>query len=240
VTVTAARWQEAQATEPPFWAGMVSWLPGLLRVLADNAAKAHYLSTLIKDWPRTCLEVGIGPFGVGIIGFLPQIERRFAIDPADRTPLSPGAELHDYVAKWRAPVQYIVACGESIPFQAESTEMVICCNVVDHALAPERVLFEIHRVLRPGGLLFFDVDTFSVCGLIKWYCWTRPRRSQDILVRAHTYRMFEPFVRRSLRKHGFVEIQRKGHTLASLCFGHSRVSTFLLQKRTGGFPAGSQ
>jgi ubiquinone/menaquinone biosynthesis C-methylase UbiE len=230
VTVTSARWQRAQATEPPFWAGMVIWLPGLLRVLADNAAKAHYLSSLLKDWPRTCLEVGIGPFGIGVIGFLPQVERRFAVDPAEPTPLSPGMELHDYVAKWRDPVQYIVGCGESIPLRNESMEMVICCNVLDHALAPEKILSEIHRVLRPGGLLFFDVDTFSVLGLLKWYSWTRPRRHEDILVRAHTYRMFEPFVRRRLRKSGFAEIRRKGHSWASLCFGHSRVSTFLLQK----------
>jgi SAM-dependent methyltransferase len=233
MTVTEARWQEAQAIEPEFWAGMASWLPGLLRVLADNVQKAHHLSTLVKDWPRTCLEIGIGPFGVGVIGFLPQIERRFGMDPADRTPLSPVKELHDYLAKWREPVQYIVACGESIPLPSESMEMVICCNAIDHALAPEKILSEIYRVLRPRGRLFLDVDTFSLFGLIKWYCWTRPRHREEVLVKAHTYRMFEPIVRRKLRKHGFEEIHRKGHSPASLFLGHSRVSTFLVEKRIG-------
>jgi ubiquinone/menaquinone biosynthesis C-methylase UbiE len=233
MTVTESRWRRAQATEAPFWAGMATWLPGLLQGLAANATKAHDLSALIKDWPRTCLEVGIGPFGIGIIGFLPQIERRFGVDPAEPTPLSPGMDLHDYLAKWRDSVQYIVARGESIPLPSESMEMVICCNVLDHTFAPENILSEIHRVLCPGGLLFFDVDTFSVCGLIKWYSWTRIRRRRDILVQAHTYRIFEPLVRRLLRKHGFYETHRKGHSFVSLCLGHSRVSTFLLQKRPG-------
>ena len=228
---TDQRWRNAQATEQPFWSGMANWLPGILQVLAANAIKADQLSALVKHWPHGCLEVGIGPFGIGVIGFLQRIERRLAIDPAERTPLSPGMELHDYLAKWRNPVQYIVARGESIPLASESMEMVICCNVIDHAFAPEEIVSEIHRVLCPSGLLFFDVDTFSICGLIKWYCWTRWRRRHEILVRAHTYRMFEPFVRRQLRKCGFDEIWRKGHGLASIFIGHSKVSTLLLQKR---------
>jgi SAM-dependent methyltransferase len=54
-----------------------------------------------------------------------------------------------------------------------SIDSVICCNSIDHAFAPETTLREIHRVLKPGAVFFFDVHTFSVFGLVGWDLWTR-------------------------------------------------------------------
>jgi ubiquinone/menaquinone biosynthesis C-methylase UbiE len=228
--VTEARWREAQATEPNFWASTALYLPGLLQVLADNAAKACHLSNLLKEWPYRCLEVGIGPFGVGVIGFLPEIAIRIGLDPANPIRLDRNASLHDCIQTWRDPVRYVVAAGENIPIASNSMDLVVCCNVIDHAFDPNKVLSEIHRILRPNGLFFFDVDTFSVLGLVKWHSWTKLRFSEQTLVRAHTYRMFEPLVRKSLRTHGFEELVRSGHNFLTLLIGHARPSTFLARK----------
>ena len=53
-------------------------------------------------------------------------------------------------------IQYIVAAGESLPLDNNSMDRVVSVDVLEHVLDLRAVLAEIHRVLRPGGLFFFD------------------------------------------------------------------------------------
>jgi ubiquinone/menaquinone biosynthesis C-methylase UbiE len=48
--------------------------------------------------------------------------------------------------------------GETLPFEDASFDVVLCDNVVDHALDPRGILKEIARVLKPGGTLYFEVN----------------------------------------------------------------------------------
>jgi len=229
--VTASQWREAQATESDFYLGMSLSLPNTLDVLYQNARKAQHLSLLLKAKPKTAVEIGLGPFGVGVIGFLPEIPLRLGVDPEPPITLDFNVPLHDFIAERRRHVKYVVGVGENIPLTSESMDLAICCNVVDHAFEPDKILREIARILRPGGFLFFDVDTFSLLGLLKWHTWTKRRHKGELLVTAHTYRMFEPDVGRRLRLAGFEVVQYTGHNWLSLCVGHFRISKFLLRKR---------
>jgi SAM-dependent methyltransferase len=228
--VTIERWREAQATEPGFFAGMALGVTESLDVLYHNAAKARYLSRLLKEIPKVSVEIGPGPWGLGISGFLRDIPVRFCVEPDPRLELDPRAPLGSFITEWRRSVQYIVGTGENVPLVDESSDLVICCNVIDHAYRPDKILGEAARILKPGGMFFFDVDTFSLLGLLKWYMWTRYRHKKDLLVTAHTYRMFEPNVSRRLKAAGFTILHQNEHNLLSLWTGHSRVSTFLLTK----------
>ncbi|MGB6430235.1 MAG: class I SAM-dependent methyltransferase [Candidatus Acidiferrales bacterium] len=228
--VTIERWREAQSTEPGFFAGMAIGPTDTLDVLYHNAAKARHLSRLLKETPRVSVEIGPGPWGLGISGFLRDIPIRLCVEPDPRLELDPRAPFTPFINEWRRPVQYVVGIGENIPLADKCSDLVICCNVIDHAFRPDKILGEIARILKPGGLFFFDVDTFSVLGLLKWYTWTKRRRKHDLLVIAHTYRMFEPDVSRRLKAAGFTVLYRRGHNLLSLCVGHFRTSTFFLKK----------
>ncbi|MFC1848315.1 bifunctional 2-polyprenyl-6-hydroxyphenol methylase/3-demethylubiquinol 3-O-methyltransferase UbiG [Chloroflexota bacterium] len=53
-------------------------------------------------------------------------------------------------------IQYIIAAGESLPLDNNSVDRVVSVDVLEHVLDLRAVLTEIHRVLRPGGLFFFD------------------------------------------------------------------------------------
>ncbi len=228
---TNTRWEEAQQTEMEFWHGMVQVDHGVLRVLADNSEKAPLLKNQLTRTPQSCLEVGTGPFGLGVIGFLPEIPFRIAMDPLPPARMDSNDLLRQYVMQRRSTVSYLVACGEDIPIRNDSLELVICCNVVDHASDPDAILEEIHRILKPGGLFFFDVDTFSALGLVKWHCWTKYKHKAEIVVRAHPHRMFETTVRRKLESHGFELQKLTGHTFLSAWIGHARTSSFLGAKR---------
>jgi SAM-dependent methyltransferase len=228
--VNIERWREAQATEPGFFAGMALGVTETLDVLYHNAAKARHLLGLLKEMPRISVEIGPGPWGFGISGFLTNIPIRFCVEPDPRLELDARAPFTPFIVEWRRPVQYIVGTGEDIPLANKSSDLVICCNVIDHAYRPDKILSEIARILKPGGLFYFDVDTFSLLGLLKWYTWTKYRHKDELLVTAHTYRMFEPNVLRRLKAAGFTVLHRKGHNLLSLWIGHSRISTFMLCK----------
>jgi len=48
-----------------------------------------------------------------------------------------------------------VTCGESIPYDDDSFDVVFSDNVLEHLEEPERVFQEINRVLKPGGVFLF-------------------------------------------------------------------------------------
>ena len=43
-----------------------------------------------------------------------------------------------------------------LPFRSASADLVLCTEVIEHVTDPVRVLFEAHRVLRPGGSLILS------------------------------------------------------------------------------------
>jgi ubiquinone/menaquinone biosynthesis C-methylase UbiE len=51
----------------------------------------------------------------------------------------------------------VVGAGEALPFPAQRFDAVICLDVLEHVQRPAVVLAEMHRVLRPGGVVLTTV-----------------------------------------------------------------------------------
>ncbi|MBA4851016.1 bifunctional 2-polyprenyl-6-hydroxyphenol methylase/3-demethylubiquinol 3-O-methyltransferase UbiG [Emticicia sp. BO119] len=58
-----------------------------------------------------------------------------------------GADNFDYQNE-----DIVVFDGENIPFTDEYFENIICTEVIEHIAKPEKIIAEMHRVLKPGGL----------------------------------------------------------------------------------------
>ncbi len=103
------------------------------------------------------LEVGCGPHGVS-----------FFLDVGDVTAVDPLAAFYDDAFAWvregARGVTTLEARGEDLPFEDGAFDVVITDNVLDHTREPARVLREIHRVLRPRGVLFFAVNVHRITG----------------------------------------------------------------------------
>lgn len=56
-------------------------------------------------------------------------------------------------------IGYLGATGEAIPCKPGTCDIVFCCDVLEHVRDLPRVVSEISRVLRPGGI--FCYDTFN-------------------------------------------------------------------------------
>ena len=74
------------------------------------------------------------------------------IDPA-RAAIA-AAKAHA-AANGRA-VRYDVGVGEALPYADASFDAVVCVDVLEHVADLNRVLAQIARVLRPGGMFLFD------------------------------------------------------------------------------------
>jgi SAM-dependent methyltransferase len=94
------------------------------------------------------LEVGSGAHG---LVFFFGTTRGCGADPlaADYAALFPH---------WQRLASTVGAAGEALPFADGGFDVVLCDNVVDHAESPHRIVAELARLLRNGGLLYFTVN----------------------------------------------------------------------------------
>ena len=54
-------------------------------------------------------------------------------------------------------VDFRVARGEALPFEDDSMDVVVLNHIYEHVVNPEAVVADIHRVLRPGGVLYLGI-----------------------------------------------------------------------------------
>ncbi|MFW5641255.1 MAG: bifunctional 2-polyprenyl-6-hydroxyphenol methylase/3-demethylubiquinol 3-O-methyltransferase UbiG [Roseicyclus sp.] len=74
------------------------------------------------------------------------------IDPAAGAVAAAAAHAADA----RREIRYDVGVGEALPYGDGAFDAVVCVDVLEHVEDLVRVLAEVARVLRPGGLFLFD------------------------------------------------------------------------------------
>jgi SAM-dependent methyltransferase len=73
-------------------------------------------------------------------------------------PLFDG-RIHSYYAvdAVAGPSVSLVSRAEDLPLAAGAFDVVLCTQMLEYVPSPQKVVDEIHRVLRPGGYLFLSV-----------------------------------------------------------------------------------
>ena len=166
--VSVARWRAAQRYERGFWernaaqiaAGAVSqldWYAWRAKQLAERLRRLGYRE-LVGGGARS-VEIGSGP--VGIVAYFPGAVR-VAVDPLEHF------YRQDPVLTARRPpdVQYTDGVGEHLPCPSGGFDLVIIDNCIDHVRDVTAVMREIARVLRPGGVLYLEVNCRSPWGFL--------------------------------------------------------------------------
>jgi len=125
-------------------------LPRVIEVLLGNKGMAKLRRRALEGLAGTVVEVGFGS-GPNVPLYPDGVERVLAVDPA-----TVGRRLAaKRLAASRVPVDFIGLDGEHLPLEDASVDNALStwtlCTIPDatHALT------EIHRVLKPGGRLYF-------------------------------------------------------------------------------------
>jgi 2-polyprenyl-6-hydroxyphenyl methylase / 3-demethylubiquinone-9 3-methyltransferase len=121
-----------------------------------NPARFAYFRSILERLNITPIGLRVLDIGSGG-GFLAE---SFAAVGASVTGVDPASNsvlvAQEHAAEEGHPVDYCVGSGEWLPFADQSFDVVACCDVLEHVDDLNQVLSETARVLKPGGLYFYD------------------------------------------------------------------------------------
>jgi 2-polyprenyl-6-hydroxyphenyl methylase/3-demethylubiquinone-9 3-methyltransferase len=162
---------------------------GFLHVLtALNPARFGYMRRVLTEELRLA-PTGLRALDVGCGGGL--LAEEFAhlgcavvgVDPSWES-LAAGRQ---HAAGQGLAIDYQCASGELLPFADASFDVVYCCDVLEHVADLRRVIAESARVLKPGGIYFYDTinrtpqSRLIIIKLLQEWRWTAmmPPRLHD-------------------------------------------------------------
>ena len=124
--------------------GLIGWLdrklyPSFQRKWDDRLFRARIQSHL-EHTPKDVLDLGAGAGITAEMDFRGRARRVCGVDPDPRVATNP------YLDEGQ------VGFGEAIPYPDESFDLVFANNVFEHLSEPQKVFFEVRRVLRPLGV----------------------------------------------------------------------------------------
>jgi len=127
-----------------------------LRYLS-NPVKFNYIHSIVmhirshRPDCRTLLDIGCGG------GYLSEELAKIDLDVTglDPSPASiEAARIH--AEKESLAIEYCEGYGEKLPFESNRFDFACCCDVLEHVDDFSQVIKEISRVLKPGGVFFYD------------------------------------------------------------------------------------
>jgi len=99
---------------------------------------------------KVIIDVGCGPMGA--LHYFPQTSVKVGIDNLAYN------YNHIFQIEKKQDVKYITADAELIPISSVCVDCIFCINSLDHVDKPNIVLDEFERILRPGGIVFLQVE----------------------------------------------------------------------------------
>jgi 2-polyprenyl-6-hydroxyphenyl methylase/3-demethylubiquinone-9 3-methyltransferase len=131
-----------------WWSDDIRWVRTLKNLVPGRLA---WFDRHI-DWQgRDVLDLGCAG------GFMAEA---LALRGAHVTGIDPAADAIDaaraHARESGLRIGYDVGVGEALPYESASFDAVVCVDVLEHVADLNKVLSEVVRTLRPGGLFLFD------------------------------------------------------------------------------------
>jgi SAM-dependent methyltransferase len=117
------------------------------RMLAADSV--HQLRQFAELNRATMVDVGGGP-GYFAIAFRDAGARYFAVDP----------DLGELSARSTPGPGTVLGSGTALPFRDDAVDVCYSSNVLEHVADPERMVAEMLRVTRPGGIVYVSYTTW--------------------------------------------------------------------------------
>lgn len=129
---------------------------GILRTWLNPVRFGYFQRVLTRQLKRDLRDMAVLDVGCG--GGL--LTEEFAALGCQATGIDPSARSLE-IARLHAQqsaleITYLVGFGEDLPFPDAAFDIVLCCDVLEHVQDVSKVIQEIARVLKPGGIFFYD------------------------------------------------------------------------------------
>lgn len=112
-----------------------------LDIFVVRRAIVEFLCSQLRDFSGVVLDIGCG--------YMPY--KSLVLAPPSRAQRYVGLDLKDNIYQ-KPDLEWD---GRNIPLQDGSVDCALATEVLEHCANPDLVIREAHRVLKPGGLLFF-------------------------------------------------------------------------------------
>lgn len=183
------------------------WHTKKLKVVLDFIQKAH-------REPKNILDVGCASGW-----FLSKIKKKY---PASQCS---GVDVYkksiDHGKKLYKNLNFMLSDAHHLPFPDKSYDVVICAEVLEHVVNPEKVLEEIRRVLMSDGIAVIEMDTGNFLFQLIWHWWTHIRHG--VWKDSHIHIFNTVKLEKLIQKSGFIIKDKK-------FFNASMAVAFLLKK----------
>lgn len=193
----------------------------LLRKL--NPGRFAYFGKRITSWNElSVLDAGCGG------GFSSEYlaQRGARVTGVDQSELAIRAAREHAAAEGLHSISYKVGSITNLPCESGTFDAIVCVDVLEHVADWTKALAEFHRVLRPGGSLFFDTINRNLLSRIVFV--PVLERALKVIARGtHDPRLFikPDEMHRGLHESGFRNIHSTGfHVIWSPL--HRQVKSF--------------
>lgn len=161
------------------------WFEEVERFRYEVEGYIHSVAQFTRHHGKTILEVGVGA-GTDHLQWARAGCRCYGVDLTDAAIETTRARLAFYGLQ--SDLRRVDA--ESLPFETGTFDLVYSWGVIHHSARPDRIIAEIHRVLKPGGLFVgMMYGRRSVMALRFWVRYAllrgRPWRSVSDVLSAH-------------------------------------------------------
>ena len=176
----------------------------------------------------TALEVGCGG------GILCEEIARMGFDTTGIDPSAPSLQIAiEHAIASGLEIKYEKGTGEALPFRDNTYDVVFCCDVLEHVSDLPKVISEISRVLKPGGVLCYDtINRTFISKLIAINFAQRWKQWAFMPPNLHVWEMFiKPDELKSLLRQNNLEWKEHRGTAPNLSYPEV---LYYLQKRAKG------
>lgn len=196
-----------------------------------NPLRFEYFDRFIPNWQGLrVLDVGCG--GGYTCEFLAQ--RRARVTGMDQSAACIEV-AKSHAEEMGLTIDYHVGLGETLPFEDDSFDVVVCVDVLEHVQSVAATVTEISRVMQPGGLFCFD--TINRTWQSRWLMiWLLEDVLRQIPRGIHDWHQFVPpeELHHLLTQAEFSQVTLQGFDL----FGRTplaQISNLIHFLKTGGF-----
>lgn len=179
-----------------------------------HLGKLSIILSMIDAMPVSILDVGCASGW-----FLSRVSKRYP--EAYCVGIDKYRRAIDYGKKHYKSLELLYADAHKLPFQANSFDLVICTEVLEHVNDPAGVLREIKRVLKKNGSAIVEMDSGNILFRLVWYWWTNVRKG--VWRNSHLHLFTVDKLTKMLKSENFV-ISRKRS------FNYTMGIAFLLKK----------